>query len=430
LLCNVEYTTCKASNISTLKTEIYFIVLNKKKIINDPIYGFITIHHDLVFDCIQLPEFQRLRRIKQLGLTSLVYPGAQHTRFQHVIGAMHLMYTAIKSLRTKDVSISEDEEIGALLAILLHDIGHGPFSHSLEHSILTNVHHEDISSELMHRINKKMNGKLDLAIEIFENKYKRPFLHQLVSSQLDMDRLDYLRRDSFYTGVSEGTVGIERIIQMLNVKDEQLIVDQKGIYSVEKFLMARRFMYWQVYLHKTSIAADAILLGALKRAKELIANGKKLFSSPFLDFFLTQNFTKKDLLRDEVIANFCDLDDNEIISAIKVWQHSDDTTLSKLCKMILQRDLLKIEISDEPYTDEYIAKKKADATTALDIEADQAHYFVTSGKLSNKAYSSDGNPLKIGMKDGSLKELSETSEIYNLTNAQKPQIKYFITSVK
>lgn len=430
MLRNEGVIPCKASNISTLKTVFYFTLLNKKKIINDPIYGFITIHHDLVFDCIQLPEFQRLRRIKQLGLTSLVYPGAQHTRFQHVIGAMHLMYTAIKSLRTKDVIISKDEEIGALLAILLHDIGHGPFSHSLEHSILTNVHHEDISSELMYRINSKMGGQLDLAIEIFENKYSRPFLHQLVSSQLDMDRLDYLRRDSFYTGVSEGTVGIERIIQMLNVKNEQLIVDQKGIYSVEKFLMARRFMYWQVYLHKTSIAADCILLGALQRAKELIANGKEIFASPFLKFFLTQNFTNSDLKRDEVISNFCDLDDNEIISALKVWQYTDDTTLSHLCKMILQRNLLRIEISETPYNEQYINERKQDVASKLGIDISECHYFVATGKLSNKAYSTDGNALKIGMKDGTLKELSETSEIYNLTNGQKPQIKYFITSVK
>lgn len=430
MLLHRKKTPCKASNISTLKTAFYFTELNKKKIINDPIYGFITIHHDLVFDCIQLPEFQRLRRIKQLGLTSLVYPGAQHTRFQHVIGAMHLMYTAVKTLRTKDVEISQEEEVGVLLAILLHDIGHGPFSHSLENSILTNVHHEDISSELMYRINTKMNGKLDLAISIFENKYHRPFLHQLVSSQLDMDRLDYLRRDSFYTGVSEGTVGIERIIQMLNVKNEQLIVDQKGIYSVEKFLMARRFMYWQVYLHKTSIAADCILLGALSRAKELISNGKKLFSSPFLHYFLSQNFSKSALKEDEVIRNFCELDDNDIISALKVWQYAEDITLSQLCKMILQRDLLKIEISETPFTENYIQTKKIEVAHKLGIDHSDCDYFVTTGKLSNKAYSADGNPLKIGMKDGTLKELSETSEIYNLTTNQKTQIKYFITSFK
>lgn len=404
--------------------------MNKKKIINDPIYGFITIHYDIIFDCIQLPEFQRLRRIKQLGLTSLVYPGAQHTRFQHAIGAMHLMHTAIKNLRSKDIAISEEEEVSVLLAILLHDIGHGPFSHSLEHSILENVNHEDISSVLMHQINTKMDGQLDMAIQIFENKYYRPFLHQLVSSQLDMDRLDYLRRDSFYTGVSEGTVGIERIIQMLNVRDEQLIVDQKGIYSVEKFLMARRFMYWQVYLHKTSIVGDCLLVGILQRAKELLASGEQIFASPFLAFFLTQSFTKEDLQREDVLTNFCNLDDNEIISAIKVWQTNPDRTLSLMSKMIIERNLLKIEIADVPYSPEYINAKETEATRVFEVDANLAKYFVTSGKLSNKAYSSDGNSLKIGMKDGTLKELSETSEIYNLTNEQRPQIKYFITSVK
>jgi HD superfamily phosphohydrolase len=404
--------------------------LNKKKIINDPIYGFITIHHDIVFDCIQLPEFQRLRRIKQLGLTNMVYPGAQHTRFQHAIGAMHLMHTAIKSLRSKGIAISESEEIGVLIAILLHDIGHGPFSHSLEHSILENVNHEHISSVLMHQVNAKLGGHLDMAIQIFENKYHRPFLHQLVSSQLDMDRLDYLRRDSFYTGVSEGTVGIERIIQMLNVREDQLIVDQKGIYSVEKFLMARRFMYWQVYLHKTSIVSDCLLVGTLKRAKELIVKGEEIFSSPFLSFFLTQNFTKEDLSKPEVLYNFCNLDDNEIISAIKVWQTHPDKTLSTMSKMMIERNLLKIEIADVPYSEAYIKEKEAEASEALAIDLDLSKYFVTSGKLSNNAYSSDGNSLKIGMKDGSLKELSETSEIYNLTNDQRPQIKYFITSIK
>ncbi|NNJ56657.1 MAG: HD domain-containing protein, partial [Bacteroidia bacterium] len=237
--------------------------LNKKKIINDPIYGFIAIQHEILFDCIQLPEFQRLRRIKQLGLTHLVYPGALHTRLHHTLGAMHLMQTAIDALKYKGIPISLEEEKGVLLAILLHDIGHGPFSHSLENSIFIGVSHEDISSMLMHQINKKMDGGLDLAIQIFEDKYSRKFFHQLVSSQLDMDRLDYLRRDSFYTGVSEGMVGIERIIQMLNVKEDQLIVDQKGIYSVEKFLMARRFMYWQVYLHKTSLASDKLMLNIL-----------------------------------------------------------------------------------------------------------------------------------------------------------------------
>tara|TARA_B100001059_G_scaffold236522_1_gene287513 strand:+ start:376 stop:1596 length:1221 start_codon:yes stop_codon:yes gene_type:complete len=404
--------------------------VNKKKIINDPIYGFVTIHHDIIFDCIELPEFQRLRRIKQLGLTSLVYPGAQHTRFQHAIGAMHLMQIALKNLRAKQVDISEKEEIAALLAILLHDIGHGPFSHTLEHSILDDVNHENISSHLMHQINAQMNGKLSLAIQIFENKYDRPFFHQLVSSQMDMDRLDYLRRDSFYTGVSEGTVGIERIIQMLNVRNKQLIIDQKGIYSIEKFLMARRFMYWQVYLHKTSIAADELLLNILKRAKALIDTQEMLKVSPYLQFFLENSFSKHDLSNPDVIENFCNLDDSEIYSAIKIWQNSNDKTLSKLCKMLINRDLLKIELFDSPISTIKINKKISETSKYLNISLSDASYFVSVGELKNNTYTSTGNSLKIGMKNGELKELSETSEIYNLTNHQKPQVKYYITSLK
>lgn len=404
--------------------------MNKKKILNDPIYGFITIHHDIIFDCIQLPEFQRLRRIKQLGLTSLVYPGAQHTRFQHVIGAMHLMDMAVKSLRSKDIEISQEEEIGVLLAILLHDIGHGPFSHSLEHTILEGVNHEHISSVLMQRINEKMSGKLDLAIEIFENRYPRKFLHQLVSSQLDMDRLDYLRRDSFYTGVSEGTVGIERIIQMLNVKDNQLIVDQKGIYSVEKFLMARRFMYWQVYLHKTSIAADHLMLSILQKAKAILTERNDLFASPYLKYFLTKNVTQEDLNDDEVIFNFCNLDDNEILGAIKVWQHSSNKTLALMCQMLINRNLPKISISDSPISAEELKSKKKEVLEKLNINEDELDYFITTGKLTNSAYSVEGDSLKIGMKNGELKELTQTSEIYNLSVENKPQVKYFITSIK
>lgn len=404
--------------------------MNKKKIINDPIYGFVTIHHDIIFDCIELPEFQRLRRIKQLGLTSLVYPGAQHTRFQHAIGAMHLMQIALKNLRAKEIDISEKEEIGALLAILLHDIGHGPFSHTLEHSILDDVNHENISSHLMHQINAQMNGKLSLAIQIFENKYDRPFFHQLVSSQMDMDRLDYLRRDSFYTGVSEGTVGIERIIQMLNVRNNQLIIDQKGIYSVEKFLMARRFMYWQVYLHKTSIAADELLLNILKRAKALIDTQETLKVSPYLQFFLENSFSKHDLSNPDVIENFCNLDDSEIYSAIKIWQNSNDKTLSTLCKMLINRDLLKIELFDSPISSQNVNEKISETSKYLNINLSDASYFVSVGELKNNAYTSIGDSLKIGMKNGELKELSETSEIYNLTNHQKPQVKYYITSLK
>jgi HD superfamily phosphohydrolase len=340
------------------------------------------------------------------------------------------MQIAIKSLKAKEIDITRDEEIGVLLAILLHDIGHGPFSHTLEHSILNDVNHEILSSFLMHQINEKMNGQLTLAIQIFENKYPRLFFHQLVSSQMDMDRLDYLRRDSFYTGVSEGTVGIERIIQMLNVRDNQLIIDQKGIYSVEKFLMARRFMYWQVYLHKASIAADELLLSILKRAKVLINSEKPLKVSPYLQFFLENNFSKEDLSNQLVIENFCNLDDSEIFSAIKLWQQSNDKTLSKLSKMLINRNLLKIELYDTPIEGKFIDKKINETAKNLQINHSEASFFVTTGELTNNAYSSLGDSLKIGMKNGKLKELSETSEIYNLTNDQKPQVKYYITSLK
>jgi HD superfamily phosphohydrolase len=300
----------------------------------------------------------------------------------------------------------------------------------LEHSILDDVNHENISSILMHRINKQMNGQLTTAIQIFENRYPRPFLHQLVSSQLDMDRLDYLRRDSFYTGVSEGTVGIERIIQMLNVRNDSLIVDQKGIYSVEKFLMARRFMYWQVYLHKTSIAADTMLLSILKRAKQLINEGHTLFASPYLHFFLSQKLTREDLKREEVITNFCNLDDSDIIRAIKVWQNAEDPALAALCTMLNERNLLKIKISETPFSEADLEVRKQEVAKKLGISMADTAYFVVEGKLSNNAYSTEGDSLKIGMKDGSLKELSETSEIYNLAHTNKPHIKYFITSVK
>jgi HD superfamily phosphohydrolase len=405
-------------------------LLNKKKIINDPVYGFITIPHDILFDCIQLPEFQRLRRIKQLGLTHLVYPGALHTRFHHALGAMHLMFTAIETLRTKGVEISEDEEKGVLLAILLHDIGHGPFSHSLENSIFIGVHHEAISSILMQRINKKTNGALNLAIEIFEDRYERKFLHQLVSSQLDMDRLDYLRRDSFYTGVSEGMVGIERIIQMLNVRDNALILDEKGLFSVEKFLMARRFMYWQVYLHKTSISADQMLLQVLKRAKELALSGVNLFASPYLQLFLESNFTVKDLENEEVLNAFCMLDDNDIISALKVWIQHPDKVLSTLCSMLINRELLRIKVQNKPATSEEIETLKTQAANALQIDYELTSYFVYSGKIENNTYSHSKDALKIGLKGGGLRQLADLSEIYPRSETDSPRVKYYICSLK
>lgn len=405
-------------------------MLNKKKIINDPVYGFITIPHDILFDCIQLPEFQRLRRIKQLGLTHLVYPGALHTRFHHALGAMHLMLTAIETLRSKDIFISEDEEKGVLLAILLHDIGHGPFSHSLENSIFIGVHHEEISSILMQRINTKTNGALELAIQMFENRYERPFFHQLVSSQLDMDRLDYLRRDSFYTGVSEGMVGIERIIQMLNVRDNALILDEKGLFSVEKFLMARRFMYWQVYLHKTSISADQMLLHILKRAKELALDGEKLFASPYLQLFLESNFTVKDLENEDVLNAFCMLDDNDIISAIKVWTRHQDRVLSTLCSMLINRELLRIKVQNTPASEDETNELKYQTSKLLGIDKSLAHYFVYAGKIENSTYSHSTNAVKIGLKNGGLENLADLSEIYPRSETDAPRVKYYICSLK
>lgn len=404
--------------------------MNKKKIINDPIYGFITIPHDILFDCIELPEFQRLRRIKQLGLTHYVYPGALHTRFHHALGAMHLMKIALESLQSKGVSISVEEEKAVLLAILLHDIGHGPFSHTLENSIFIGVTHEHLSSRLMQIINEKMNGQLDLAIEIFENRYSRQFFHQLVSSQLDMDRLDYLRRDSFYTGVSEGMVGIERLIQMLNVKNDELIIDQKGIYSVEKFLMARRFMYWQVYLHKASLAADRMLLNILRRAKEISQNGQKIFASPFLEYFLKNSFKQDDITQQEVIDNFCLLDDNDIVSAIKVWTKCNDQILSTLCKMLINRNLFKISIHNRPIEESEFKLELDLVMSKYNLTEEQAKYFVVKDTIANTAYSSTGAALKIGYKDGSLVDIDETSEVYNLKDHRVPQVKYFICSAK
>ncbi len=401
--------------------------MNKKKIINDPIYGFVSIQHDILFDCIEQPEFQRLRRIKQLGLTHLVYPGALHTRFQHAIGAMHLMTKAIESLRSKSVAISEAEERAALLAILLHDIGHGPFSHSLENSILNNVHHESISQKLMEVLRDRLGDDIDQAIRIFKGQYEKQFLHQLVSSQLDMDRLDYLRRDSFYTGVSEGTIGIERIIQMLNVHEDELVVDEKGVYSIEKFIMARRFMYWQVYLHKTSLAADQLMLSILRRAKSLIRSGAALFASPYLFYFLKENPDEEALWNDEaVLDHFILLDDSDIISAIKVWQFDEDPILSRLCMMLINRRLPKIEIRNEPIPQDEIQSIQQQTAEELSLALDDAQYFVYHGNMSNTTYSGGQEQIKILYKDGRLNDLATSTETYGVSAQDKPTMKYFV----
>ena len=405
--------------------------MNKKKIINDPIYGFITIPHDIIFDCLEKQEFQRLRRIKQLGLTHMVYPGAQHTRFQHALGAMHLMTLAIESLRSKQIEISVEEEKAVLMAILLHDIGHGPFSHTLEHSLLQNVKHEFISEQLMRRLNQQFEGSLDLTIKIFKNEYSKKFLHQLVSGQLDMDRLDYLRRDSFYTGVSEGTVGIERIIQMLNVVNDELVVDEKGIYSVEKFIMARRFMYWQVYLHKTSLAAEQLLQSILKRAKYLMNNGKDLFASPYLKFFLKSHYTENDLSSDsQVLDTYCFLDDSDIMSAVKVWMNADDQILTELCKMLVNRKLPKISIQNTPVDKDQLNEIRSKVAADQKIERSDADYFIFSGKLENSTYSSREEQIKIFYKNGLVKDIANTSETFALAGDTVPSVKYFISYPK
>ena len=400
---------------------------NKKKIINDPIYGFISIPDEFIFDLIEHPFFQRLRRIGQLGTTSLVYPGALHTRFHHVIGAMHLMTIAIATIRKKGHEITEKEEQGALIAILLHDIGHGPYSHALEYDIVNKVSHEAISSFFIERLSQEFGGKLDLALEIFQNKYHKPFLHQLVSSQLDMDRLDYLNRDSFYTGVSEGVIGSDRIIEMLNVHNGQLVLEEKGIYSVEKFIVARRLMYWQVYLHKTVVAGEHMLIHVLRRAKQLVLEGKTLFASPALSFFLSHNIQLEDFKTNEnVLNNFALLDDYDILGAIKVWQHSDDKVLSILSQKLVNRKLFKIEISKTPFSQERITSELDLIQQKYNLSEDEAEHFVYTDKLSNNAYNEDKENINLLLKNGKTLDLSKASDNLNISALAMPVEKYFI----
>lgn len=398
---------------------------NKLKIINDPIYGFITIPNTLLFDVIQHPYFQRLRRISQMGLSYLVYPGAHHTRFHHALGCMHIMGKAIQTLRFKGVAISENEETALLLAILLHDIGHGPFSHALEHSVVEEVHHEEISLLFMHKLNQDFNGKLSLAIEIFQGKYPRKFMYQLISSQLDMDRMDYLKRDSFYSGVAEGNINSERLIQMLNVQDDHLVVEEKGIYSVEKFLVARRLMYWQTYLHKTSVVAEIILTKILKRAKELVMKGEKLECSNPLQFFL-QNKISLDSFDDSVLFKFSLLDDYDVMGAIKNWQFSSDFVLKSLCRMIINRDLLKIQLQENKPNKEDLEDKIAKIQSIHALSKEEAKYFVFKGELKNQAYNKAGEPIRILKKDKTVEDVVEASDQLNLKALSKTVTKYFI----
>ena len=400
---------------------------NKRKIINDPIYGFVSIPNELIYDLINHPYFQRLRRIKQLGLTNLVYPGALHTRFHHAIGAMHLMQEAVLTLKQKDVIISEEEEEAVLVAILLHDIGHGPFSHALEHSIVKGISHETISSLLMDRLNKEFKGSLSLAIKIFNGAYKKHFLHQLVSSQLDMDRLDYLKRDSFFTGVSEGVISSERIIKMLNVVKNELVVEQKAIYSIEKFLIARRLMYWQVYLHKTVLSAETLLVTILKRSKELAAKGHELFATPALQLFLKHDFKKIDFKKDEsLLDKFSKLDDSDVMASIKVWSENPDKILSKLCSNLLDRKLFRIEMQSAPIDSDYKNKLLEKVCKAYKITKKEASYFVFTDKVNNSAYNADKFNINILMSKGQLLDVAEASDQLNIQSLSKTVTKYFI----
>ncbi len=400
---------------------------NKRKIINDPIYGFVSFEDDIIYDLINHPYFQRLRRIKQLGLTNLVYPGALHTRFHHAIGAMHLMSEALLVLKSKDVKITDEETRGALIAILLHDIGHGPFSHSLEHSIVKGISHEDISAMLMDTLNKQFKGKLSLAIKIFNNEYNKTFLHQLVSSQLDMDRLDYLKRDSFFTGVSEGIISTDRIIKMLNVVKDHLVVESKGIYSVEKFLISRRLMYWQVYLHKTVLSAENLLVNILKRAKELSGKGIDLFATPTLSLFLKNNFTKDDFIKkNEILNEFAQLDDYDIMASVKVWSKNEDFILSKLCKNILERHLYKTELQTEPIAISKKNKLIEQVVKKYGITRKEASYFVFSETVNNHAYNSSNFSINILFGNGKLNDIAEASDLLNIQALSKPVTKHFI----
>ena len=399
---------------------------NKRKIINDPVFGFINIPNDFLYDIIQHPYFQRLNRIKQLGLASFVYPGAQHTRMQHSLGAMHLMGEAITQLRDAGHEITSAEAEAVRACILLHDIGHGPFSHTLEHSLVSGVSHEEISLLMMQKINLEMDGKLDMALKIFTNVYPKKFLHQLVASQLDMDRLDYLSRDSFYSGVSEGIIGAARIIKMLNIHDDQLVVEAKGIYSIEKFLVARRLMYWQVYLHKTSVAAEKMLMNILKRAKELASRGEELFASPSLHYFLYNEINKTNFTNSKLgLENFALLDDSDIICAIKVWSSHPDVVLSTLSKAFTNRRLFKVQISSEPINTEKKENQLKQYVEFFNVDLKDAVYFMGEETVSTDTYSSEDDNINILYKDNTVKDIAEASDMLNITVLTKKVEKYY-----
>ncbi|WP_196892645.1 HD domain-containing protein [Aureivirga marina] len=398
---------------------------NKIKILNDPIYGFITIPSVLIFDLIEHPYFQRLRRVSQMGMSYMIYPGAHHTRFHHAIGAMHLMQKAVRVLRSKGTQISDQEAEAVQIAILLHDIGHGAFSHALEHSIVSGITHEEISLKFMEALNKEFEGKLDLAISIFKGKYSRKFLHQLISSQLDMDRLDYLKRDSFYSGVAEGAINSDRIITMLHVKNDELVVEEKGIYSVENFIIARRLMYWQVYLHKTGVVAENLLVSVLKRAKELAKSGMELPASNTFKYFLYKEI-KEENFDNHTLEMFARLDDYDVLGAIKEWVFVDDFVLSSLAKMITNRNFPKIEISKTPFSKDRIEEMKEKWRKSCEIEKSLSEYFIFAGEISNQAYDATYSPIKMLFKNGEIKDVIEASDHLNIQALSKRVTKYFV----
>ena len=402
---------------------------NKLKIVNDPVYGFIHIPNAFILDLIEHPYFQRLCRISQMGLSYLVYPGARHTRFHHALGCMFLMQQAIQTLRYKQIEITPEEEEALYIAILLHDIGHGPFSHAMEHSIVEGISHEEISLAFMQALNKQFEGRLSLAIEIFQKKYKKQFMNQLISSQLDMDRLDYLKRDSFYSGVSEGNINSQRIIAMLTVKDDTLIVEEKGIYSIEEFLVARRLMYWQVYLHKTSIGAEFVLVKLLARVKELTHQGKKLPMTTALRFFVENHITK-DTFDSHALELFAQLDDYDIISGLKEWQYGEDWVLAKLSQMILNRDLLRVRLYRSPVEKEKVQELLREAAEQLQIPEELASYFVFTGEISNTAYRKDEQNILIYTKNNKIIDVTKASDQMNLDALATKVTKYYLCSLK
>ena len=401
--------------------------MNEHKIINDPVFGFIKIRRGLLYDIVSHPLFQRLNRIAQLGLTSVVYPGARHTRFQHSIGALHLMSEAVKSLTEKGIYIFDLEAEAVQAAILMHDIGHGPFSHVLENTLISGISHEDISLMMMEQMNRDMKGQLNLAISIFKDEYPNKIFHQLISSQLDMDRLDYLRRDSFYTGVTEGNIGSARIIKMLNVADDRLVVEAKGIYSVENYLTTRRLMYWQVYLHKTTVGYEKILVNALRRAKELAHEGHEVFAAPALAYFLQNDIDREWFdTHEEALQMYAELDDSDIWSALKVWRHSDDKILATLASDLLDRHLFKVEVTEEPPTEEHITFIRNQIADALGVSEADAHYLMSLTEIGKDMYNPEDDSIGILYKDGTVRDIAEASEILNVQLLSKKIRKYYL----